>query len=253
MTAPGLTQKLRQFVPGAGLGAVVLVCTLLLLSDRFDFAQTVTLILLMSVSAGWAAAFYHNRLTKRLVLGASVGMACATVAGTLLALSGRVPFPPESEPMPVPSSSRATSSPSQGQLPNKIAAEAQVPGGCSSSFRIVGQMPRLPSDTRGIWIVSVLVQGQVNGLKDSLHYPKVRLPADQIGLDIDVSASTKPGVRAGRYLLVVSTTDEAEAELLSSHDANEQGDHQAYPDVKRIRLPPGSRELARTGVIEQRC
>lgn len=111
----------------------------------------------------------------------------------------------------------------------------------------------MPPSATGVWIVAALLKDPANGFKDTLYYPKVRLDQPSEAFDVNIPANTESGTRNGRYLLVMATSLEADAELVQSRKSDETRDDQAYADENRVRLPVGSFEIARSEVAKQQC
>jgi hypothetical protein len=130
-----------------------------------------------------------------------------------------------------------------------IQAIFQDPGGCSSTYTVEGQVLDQPAAGNTLWVVAVLHADPTDGRKDALYYPKAQIPAQPGPYRIEVPANTEPGVRRGRFLLVIAN-EQAYTEMQLSYESDKYGDER-YPSTKRWQLP--AEILASTPESEQRC
>jgi hypothetical protein len=151
---------------------------------------------------------------------------------------------------PGPSAAQSIPDPAAGMA--VLQAAPQVPGGCSSTFHLTIDLARLPPAGEKLWIVAVLNKDPANGFKDTLHYPKTRTESRLGRSDLDIPGNTTEGTRAGKYLLVAADKT-ADGELQTSYEADRDGDEARYPDGKRVTLPSGAYEIARTSDLVQKC
>lgn len=133
-----------------------------------------------------------------------------------------------------------------------IRAVPQVPGGCSSTYLIEGEIEHLPEARQHLWILTRLEADPANGAPDVQHYPKVKLKFVQGTYALTVPNSTPTGTRRAIYLLIAAN-DNANADLELSYEADVKRDRNVYPDGRRVALPPGSDAIAQTDVLVQTC
>ena len=152
-----------------------------------------------------------------------------------------------------PSPASRAPAPATGSVESAtLRAEPQTPGGCTSPYRLSGEVTTAPELHTSLWIVAILPGGLPNGLKDTLNYPKVRLEPRAGAFQLSVPANTSSGTRRGWYILV-SADEAAEPELELSQKSDREHNETVYPDGRRAQLPVGAYEIARTADLNQTC
>lgn len=152
-----------------------------------------------------------------------------------------------------PASASGSEAASPGGLgAGEIRATPVTPGQCSDTFLVEGNVLQLPSSRRHIWVVRKLEADPGNGAPDAQHYAKMQIDYRKGIFSLTVPNSTPTGTKKGPFLLVVAD-DAASVELQRSYDADVRHDTNAYPDGRRVTLPPGSDAIARTTVLEEKC
>jgi hypothetical protein len=130
-----------------------------------------------------------------------------------------------------------------------ITAVYNVPDGCSTTDTISGDLHGDPRAAgKALWIAAVL-----SAPPNVLYYPKMRVTPQDGRFTVTIPANTQPGARTGRFDLVVSSTDQADADLQTSLQADETLNDSLYPDTRRLHLQAGNVELATTPFVTQRC
>lgn len=124
-----------------------------------------------------------------------------------------------------------------------------VPGGCSTKYTIAGDLQGDPNAVgKTLWIAAVL-----SAPPNVLYYPKVRVTPEDGRFTVTLDANTLPGVRNGRFGLIVTPSDPADADLQLSKEADETRNDSLYPDPRRVQLQLGNKEIATTPFVDQRC
>jgi hypothetical protein len=132
-----------------------------------------------------------------------------------------------------------------------LTVDPQSPGECSGYYHVVVDMED-PASSRTLWIVTSLNADPANGLKDTLFYPKTRIDARPGRTELDIAANTTEGIRRNRFFLI-SANKAADDELQLSYESDRDRDDGRYPDGRRVQLPVGATEIARTDNILQKC
>lgn len=130
-----------------------------------------------------------------------------------------------------------------------ITAKYDVPGDCSTKCIISGDLNGDPRATgKALWIAAVL-----SAPPNVLYYPKMRVAPQGGRFTVTIPPNTQPGVRRGRFGLIISPSDQADSDLQQSKESDEMQNDSLYPDTRRIRLQLGNVELATTPFVDQRC
>jgi hypothetical protein len=176
-----------------------------------------------------------------------VALLCAACSSTAPEV---IPNAPSTSPM---TSATTTTNGSLGHVGRgSITAAPQVPGGCSSTFHIEGNVDDLPSADRTLWVIKLNDANPDQGDPNPLHFPKSRIDRRTGQFSLDVPSSTPAGYQStGKFLLAVAN-QAADEELQSSYESDVSKD-KSYADGKRVHLPAGADAIAMSNTVEQHC
>jgi hypothetical protein len=142
--------------------------------------------------------------------------------------------------------------PTRPDVPASITFTPQRPDGCSRTYALAGKIGRLPASTASVWLLAELYADPAHGSPNALYFAKQRIIVGADGsFHVNIDANTEPGSRTGRFLLALADRD-ADAELQLQSDSDRAHD-QRVTDGQRLRLPPGSQEIAGSADNAQRC
>ncbi|MEV4146010.1 hypothetical protein AB0J40_20225 [Amycolatopsis sp. NPDC049691] len=162
-----------------------------------------------------------------------------------------LPSPPTTLPGPTfePPTTR-TSKPAPPAPPGRahIAVSGDHPGGCNTEYELSGGTDGDPATAGStLWLVTLLLADDANGNKDHFY---AKAPVGD-SFAVRIAANTEPGARNSRFLLVAADAT-ADAELRANYESDRYHTN-TYSDAQRETLPPGSRVVAETPTIGQRC